>query len=410
MALRIFLILSEARSAQSKDAPRCSHRFLAFAGAAFLLAGCGYQGTVSDAVVAPPARRDVVKVPASIAFVTNRDALDKLRIGSDTPECHFDVRVGDATNGAVRNELEADFTSVTPIDRPRADDTADFYALPSYAWAKGPGDGCFYLNYELLVQLVLVARQSHQRVSEYRASTLVSIKNGALGEEIDKSVHAALAAVTAKLGDDIAKDRRLETLAALGPVRDVAAGAGAATPSPYDTYMDAVVVVETKSAQGSGFFVSADGLIVSCAHVVGDDTSVTIKTRAGQTLAGTVLAVSKERDLSLVKVAGGGFPLLRTTPELSATAVGHEVVAIGTPHGLSWTVSKGIVSAIRAVRAARVIQTDASLGEGSSGGPIVDLATGRVVGVASFTQGTDANFAIAGDEVGKAFADKLPPS
>ncbi len=88
-----------------------------------------------------------------------------------------------------------------------------------------------------------------------------------------------------------------------------------------------------------------------------------------------------------------------------------EVLAIGSPKGLSWSVSKGIISAVRQYGDIQVVQTDAPINSGNSGGPLIDLETGMVVGINTFGFRKDLaeglNFAVAADEIRETFGRTL---
>jgi len=110
--------------------------------------------------------------------------------------------------------------------------------------------------------------------------------------------------------------------------------------------------------------------------------------------------VDKEKDLALLKVSGANYPFLKLE-NTSNVKVGDKVIAIGTPKDLSWTVTEGIVSAVRGA----TIQTDAALNQGNSGGPLINIKTGRVSGVVKggLENSEGLNFAIAPSEIYKTF-------
>jgi serine protease Do len=135
--------------------------------------------------------------------------------------------------------------------------------------------------------------------------------------------------------------------------------------------------------QGSGFFVSADGYIVTNDHVVKDAKSVTVTMDNGKVLDAKVIGTDQKTDLALLKVTEkGDYPYVSLAKE--APRVGDWVVAIGNPFGLGGTVTAGIVSAdgrdIGASPYDSYLQIDAPLNHGSSGGPTFNLK-GEVVGV-----------------------------
>ncbi len=153
-------------------------------------------------------------------------------------------------------------------------------------------------------------------------------------------------------------------------------------------------------AQGSGFFISADGYVVTNNHVVDGATEVQVTTDDGRTLDAKVVGTDPKTDLAVLKVKeGGSFPYVPFATK--APRVGDWVIAIGNPFGLGGTVTTGIVSArgrdIGAGPYDDFLQIDAPVNRGNSGGPTFNLA-GEVVGI---------NTAIAspsGGSVGIAFA------
>jgi len=153
-------------------------------------------------------------------------------------------------------------------------------------------------------------------------------------------------------------------------------------------------------AQGSGFFISSDGYIVTNNHVVDHATEVTVTTSDGKTLAAKVIGTDPKTDLALLKVTDSGtYPFVKFADH--SPRVGDWVIAVGNPFGLGGTVTAGIVSArgrdIGSGPYDDFIQIDAPVNHGNSGGPTFNT-DGDVVGV------NTAIFSPSGGSVGIGFA------
>ncbi len=153
-------------------------------------------------------------------------------------------------------------------------------------------------------------------------------------------------------------------------------------------------------AQGSGFFVSQDGYVVTNNHVVENAVEVQLVTDAGKTLDAKVVGTDPRTDLALLKVKdGGSYPYVQLAD--AKARIGDWVLAIGNPFGLGGTVTAGIVSAqgrdIGSGPYDDFIQIDAPINRGNSGGPTFNQS-GEVVGV------NTAIYSPSGGNVGIAFA------
>jgi len=150
-------------------------------------------------------------------------------------------------------------------------------------------------------------------------------------------------------------------------------------------------------AQGSGFLVSKDGVIITNYHVIAEGTSALVKLPDGAFfVVDGVLAFDKARDVAVIKAHGDNFHTL-TLGNSDRVQVGQEVVAIGNPLSLESTVSNGIVSSIRTVdeKGEKYLQITAPISPGSSGGPLFNME-GQVVGITTLylKGGENLNFAI----------------
>ena len=147
-------------------------------------------------------------------------------------------------------------------------------------------------------------------------------------------------------------------------------------------------------ALGSGFFISADGLLVTNHHIVENARSLEVALPSNATLKVTrVLAVDSKLDIAILETKGKNLPYL--TLATKKATVGQKVYAIGNPRGLTNTISDGMLSGFRKVRNVDVLQTTAPISPGSSGGPLV-ASTGEVLGITTFTlvNSQNLNFAV----------------
>lgn len=153
-------------------------------------------------------------------------------------------------------------------------------------------------------------------------------------------------------------------------------------------------------AQGSGFFISPDGYIVTNNHVVENATDVHVVMEDGKVLPAKVVGTDKKTDLALLKIdTGSNYPYVQFAPQ--TPRVGDWVLAVGNPFGLGGTVTAGIVSArgrdIGAGPYDDFLQIDAPVNRGNSGGPTFNMQ-GNVVGV------NTAIYSPSGGSVGIGFA------
>ncbi len=147
-------------------------------------------------------------------------------------------------------------------------------------------------------------------------------------------------------------------------------------------------------AQGSGFVIQPDGVIVTNYHVMRGAGAAEVRFPQGKRYSSvTALAADAEHDLAILKISAQDLdtlPLAATIPP-----VGSKVIVIGAPRGLDFTVTEGIVSAKRVLEGHAWIQMSAAISPGSSGGPVLD-AHGNVIGVTTAyrTDGQALNFAV----------------
>ncbi|WP_299146820.1 trypsin-like peptidase domain-containing protein [uncultured Tateyamaria sp.] len=138
-----------------------------------------------------------------------------------------------------------------------------------------------------------------------------------------------------------------------------------------------------QNSLGSGVILSADGIVVSNYHVVGQATDIRVVLNDGREYEARVLLGDRDSDLAILRIEGGeGLPFL-SLRESETVEVGELTLAIGNPFGVGQTVSSGIVSGLArsgGLGAGYFIQTDAPINPGNSGGALIDMG-GRLLGV-----------------------------
>ncbi len=179
---------------------------------------------------------------------------------------------------------------------------------------------------------------------------------------------------------------------------------------------EAVVQVRTPEGLGSGFFINADGYLITNFHVIEGETEISVEVYHqlnGQLDRETykqvkIIAINKFHDLALLHIEDKNAPKFKyvTLGSSDALSVGDSVFAIGSPLGLERTVTEGILSTkTRELEGELYLQTSTQINPGNSGGPLFNLA-GEVVGVTNMkiTFGEGLGFAIPVELV-KSFLD-----
>ncbi|WP_225833887.1 S1C family serine protease [Streptomyces sp. NK08204] len=218
---------------------------------------------------------------------------------------------------------------------------------------------------------------------------------------------------------------------------NVAAIAAAVTPSVVEIN----ATLDNGSSTGSGVIITRDGEIVTNNHVISGASSIRVRTSDGRSYTAEVVGTDSSKDLALIKLRGASGLKPAALGSSGSVQVGDSVVAIGSPEGLTGTVTSGIVSALdrdvtvstdenqgqnqdgdgqwpfqfggrqfngdtgSSTTTYKAIQTDASLNPGNSGGALID-ASGAVIGINSAMYSSDAQRSSSSDagSIGLGFA------
>jgi len=253
--------------------------------------------------------------------------------------------------------------------------------------------------------------------------TKIFVSSGAKPRRKVGIVATVIVALVAGLGGGVGgaylADRELiSTNANLVQVNDTIERAPNSIAGIAGRVIPSVVSITTRTKNGggtgSGFFIRSDGFLITNNHVISaaatNNGSITVKLNNGKSFKARVVGRNASYDLAVLKIAVNDAPALQFG-DSEAIQVGDNVIAIGSPLGLSGTVTTGIISAKnRAVTTGgegetsfiNALQTDAAINPGNSGGPLVDMS-GAVVGVNSAIATLGSGFGGSGS-IGLGFA------
>lgn len=424
-----------------------------------LLGGCTYHGKFSRGLYRQP---DVSpKINASVMVVQDKYVPDFFRVESDEFIAlrRFVIRTDDGLSTAAADALSTlferveanvysqrkgyDYTAEVEFF-PRYEEERRFYMLhEEYGYYNPRRLRVKYLPYaNAVLRLTLrnphtgapvaVYQEEDKEKIRFAASTYVAdglatytlglfspLQIQAIGGDLTRNYEQILTKLLKRIVKQMQDDRVI--FASPAAQADLTR-----MDADYTAYLKAVATVLNSMDQSSGsaFFISADGYLLTNAHVVekardvqvvlyGDKAYSPDGGRSYPKRYARVVARNQARDLALLKLEGENFPWLMLEPDRTQYYTGAAVAALGEPKGYRWSVSEGIISALRTDGHGRdMIQTDAAVNNGNSGGPLILKDSGRVAGIN--TQGVqkdvaeNLNFAISAYEALRTFGLRQP--
>lgn len=160
-----------------------------------------------------------------------------------------------------------------------------------------------------------------------------------------------------------------------------------------ETTYQSVFVIYSGNSEGSGFALGEDA-IISNYHVISDENDITIEDVDGNKKKGTIVAKDEKNDIVLLYVKDAKYVPLKSN-DVNSIKLGEDVYAIGTPNGMSYTLTKGVLSnRERDLDGEKLIQFDAAINPGNSGGPLLD-SEGRVLGINTYKMNNSEGIGLA---------------
>lgn len=160
-----------------------------------------------------------------------------------------------------------------------------------------------------------------------------------------------------------------------------------------ETTYRSVFVIYSGNSEGSGFALGEDA-IISNYHVISEENDITIENVDGNKKKGTIIAKDEKNDIVLLYVQDAKYVPLKSN-DVSNIKLGEDVYAIGTPNGMSYTLTKGVLSnRERDLDGEKLIQFDAAINPGNSGGPLLDC-NGRVLGINTYKMNNSEGIGLA---------------
>ncbi len=317
---------------------------------------------INDSNVEIPMTSDVEPMFEETIFVPSQEPIEAIELPQDREEKSSSV---DSSNGAGLEHVQYNPIYHERIQKPKKEKKTGRRILAAMV-------ALTILNMALFVGTFLLGRQSGV------ASSSVSSKQELVATLQDAGSEEAIEETAIRQGE-------LETAEIAKQVGPAVVGITSVVEGPMSLFSG----VTQGNSQGSGIILSGDGYIVTNNHVVDGASHVGVTLNTGKEYEAKLVGTDAQSDLAVIKIEPEEELCVAKLGDSSALEVGDRVVAIGNPMGIEFfgSVTQGIVSAVnRSIsidnRTMNLIQTDAAINSGNSGGALIN-AYGEVIGINS---------------------------
>lgn len=344
--------------------------------AGLCIGGCAWNGEISPNFHKPFGINND-KVPITVGIID--DARFTPRDVEYGVSMSYSLKISNYLYG-LKGQLEHHFQNVRIVNEMQACSECSLFAVSQTNVQLNQFSGTAFGDMEVLFlnkegKNVTVLKTSRQTGGVLGTSMGTP---SSYGQKITAAIERVLSLMLNDIGSQITNNPYLSRDAFTYSKSDTQNGKLKVDPK-FMKFMSAVVVIKTPEGLGTGFFIDPKTIITN-QHVVESWANVQVARYDGKTIIGHVDRVDRIRDLAIVKIKEASKNILELGNEKDVY-IGEDVIAIGTPKGLDWTVTKGIVSQSRNDAGVVKLQTDVAINPGNSGGPLISTKSGKVVGI-----------------------------
>jgi S1-C subfamily serine protease len=296
--------------------------------------------------------------------------------------------VKEEINSSLRNTISAAGYTVVGSNKifTGKSDIADFAVGGEMTWINSGTAGRGF-QVSVLINWSVFSVAKENVIFELTTGGFSDSKQKSIGEEVKLAITDALNGLIydPKFQDIVVKKSETVSAAAQEAIM-----LNKPTLKKFENYsavvkesIGSVVTIKTNFGIGSGFIISDNGYILTNHHVINSAEKIEVVFDNGFSFEAKAIRSNENADVAVIKISGSGFKPLTLNATENLATVGTEVIAIGTPENikLGQTVTKGIVSGKREFDEKIYLQTDVAINSGNSGGPLLNISTGEVIGI-----------------------------